>query len=985
MKTNKRNSVLVKNTDASQKKLILLYSGFFAVMALLIYGVFFGLNGRSLVWCADGMSQHCLALAYYGEYLRTILKNIFIEHSFVIPMFDFSIGYGADIVATLHYYAIGDPLNLLAVFFDYKHIEYLYGFIVVARMYLAGLTFSFFMYSKKKDICAVCTGAVAYAFTGFCIYAGVRHPFFITGLVYCPLVLMGIDRVFEGKSPLLYILSLAFAVFTNFYSAYMICIFMVIYAIIVYLFNYMKNGAKFFFATVGKFALFTVNAMLIPMIIFLPQIYNTLAVDRLNADNAVDLFFPPAYYASMLDTITSSKNADQWLVLGFGGITVLSVLFLFVRAKKYKVALVSLAVTVVMMMFPFFGHVLNGFAYVTNRWSWVIALIASAAVVFAYDEMFELSKKERKWLLVAAGLYFVAVYAVLRSRSELTMIMLAVMFAGLVIVLGYESIGINKKWGQRVLSVLVAFCAFTQGMYVYADREGAYVDQFMKTGDVYDYMVLNTASAALKAYGDEEDFYRADVYKKYIYNASLLNDTNSTSSFFSIANPYTSKFLKEIGLNMLFEQQVNNLNNRIIPAWLTGSKYKINGESPMKSGFYTYVDHKYAFVNDIVVNANGQGSSYVRSATTSSVDALSEYELYETEYYMPMGYTYDSTMTRDEYEVLSPVEKQNVLLQTAVVDDVDGLKESAVRTDDVKRYNIFDYAQSTNGIVVENNQITVTDNKAVLSFRIPVQYESEIYAEAIDFDVEFISYYDKVNADLQSKFDYVKEMTGSTAEYKLDPLSERRLNRAEFYYTTPATAQVLINTGLAAQSSFTYYTPKNAFYSGLDTYVVNLGYASSGSEDDILVELTFKDVGVYKFGEFNICYQSLLNTKTDSEKRRENVLENVEITDNENTVKGTITLDETKLLATQIPYSEGWTAIVDGEKAEVLNVNTMFCGLLLEPGEHTVEFKYVTPYAYYALAMTVAGVIMLIVTVLIFRKKEKLIQPVIMQENEEIL
>ncbi len=984
MKKNEKKSVLVKNRDGSQKKLILLYSGFFAVMALLIYGVFFGLNGRSLVWANDGMSQHCLALAYYGEYLRTILKNIFIEHSFVIPMFDFSIGYGADIIATLHYYAIGDPLNLLSVFFDYKHIEYLYGFIVVARMYLAGLTFSLFMYSKKKDVNAVCTGAIAYAFTGFCIYAGVRHPFFITGLVYCPLVLMGIDRVFAGKSPLLYILSLAFAVFANFYSAYMICIFMVIYAIIVYLFNYIKNGVKYFFATVGKFALFTVNAMLIPMIIFLPQIYNTLSVDRLNVDNAVELFYPPAYYASILDTFTSSKNADHWLVLGFGGITVLSVLFLFVRAKKYKVMLVGFAVSVVLMMFPFFGHVLNGFAYVTNRWSWIIALIASAAVVFAYDEMFELSKKERKWFLFAAGLYFVAVYSVLRSRSELTMIMLAVMFAGLVIVLGYESIGINKKWGQRILSVLVAFCAFTQGMYVYADREGSYIDQFMKTGDVYDYMVSNTASAVLKTYGDEEEFYRSDIYKKYIYNASLLNDTNSTSFFFSIANPYMSKFLKEIGLNMLFEQQINNLNNRIILEWLTGSKYKINGESPMKPGFYTYVDHKYAFVNDITVNANGQGSSYVRSATTSGVDAVSTYELYKTDYYMPMGYTYDSVMSRAEYETLSPVEKQNVLLQSAVVDGAEGLKEHNVRFDDVKRYNIFDYAQSTDKILVENNQITVTDKDAILEFDVPMENESEIYAEAINFDVEFISFYDEVNAELQRKIDYVKEVTGSDAEYKLDPLSERRLNRSEFYYTTPATAQVLIKTSLTPENSFTYYTPKNAFYSGLDTYVVNLGYVSAEDRDDITVKLSFKDPGVYKFEEFNICYQSLLNTKLDSENRTADVLENVEIINNENTVKGTISLDETKLLATQIPYSEGWTAIVDGEEAEVLNVNTMFCGLLLEPGEHTVEFNYVTPYAYYAVGMTVAGLVLLVVIFFVYRKKEKQTEVVTTEENEEI-
>ena len=74
---------------STRKKIIFGYSFIFAVMVALVYGFNFFINDRSLVWAADGLSQHCMSLAYYGDYLRTVLQTVFVEHSLDIPMFDF--------------------------------------------------------------------------------------------------------------------------------------------------------------------------------------------------------------------------------------------------------------------------------------------------------------------------------------------------------------------------------------------------------------------------------------------------------------------------------------------------------------------------------------------------------------------------------------------------------------------------------------------------------------------------------------------------------------------------------------------------------------------------------------------------------------------------------------------------------------------------------------------------------------------------------
>ena len=84
-----------------------------------------------------------------------------------------------------------------------------------------------------------------------------------------------------------------------------------------------------------------------------------------------------------------------------------------------------------------------------------------------------------------------------------------------------------------------------------------------------------------------------------------------------------------------------------------------------------------------------------------------------------MGYTYDSVMSRAEYETLSPIEKQNVLLQTAVIDGEFNIDKAEVR-EDVVKYNVFDYASFTSGINIEGNSFIVTDADALIKFKVPV-------------------------------------------------------------------------------------------------------------------------------------------------------------------------------------------------------------------------------------------------------------------------
>lgn len=58
-------------------------------------------------------------------------------------------------------------------------------------------------------------------------------------------------------------------------------------------------------------------------------------------------------------------------------------------------------------------------------------------------------------------------------------------------------------------------------------------------------------------------------------------------------------------------------------------------------------------------------------------------------------------------------------------------------------------------------------------------------------------------------------------------------------------------------------------------------------------------------------------------------------------VSGTVSADEAGVLAITAPYSSGWHCRIDGQEADVLHVNELFPGVVVQPGQHQVEFYYV--------------------------------------------
>lgn len=157
-------------------------------------------------------------------------------------------------------------------------------------------------------------------------------------------------------------------------------------------------------------------------------------------------------------------------------------------------------------------------------------------------------------------------------------------------------------------------------------------------------------------------------------------------------------------------------------------------------------------------------------------------------------------------------------------------------------------------------------------------------------------------------------------------------------------------------------TPEYRWYEGRKDYLLNFAYSSRPLQE---ITLTFQEKGSYTFDDLIVNSQPMEHYTSQINRLKQDYLKNQVFSPNR--ISGSIQLDTSKILCMSVPYSKGWSACVDGNKAELFRVNTIFSGILLEPGEHQVELKYVTPGLGAGILCSLLGVVLLI-GIILYRK-----------------
>lgn len=912
---------MIRNEKQKGVLFLLLFSIAFLGIFLCTYALFF-LNGKSFIWNYDGIKQHFAALVYLGRYYRE-LAGSFLRGDFTLPMFDFSIGMGEDIITTLNFYGLGDPLTLLAAFVPEQKMEVLYDFLVVFRMYLSGLSFAWMCRQHGKRYSAAFIGALIYAFSGYALHVAVKHPFFVIPMIFLPLSVVGLERVLDQKK-LSLLISLVFLTALNgFYFFYMNTVFLVLYAAVHLVCR--KAGAMEWLKSIGRCAAAYAVGISMAAVIFLPTAVSFLTGTRsessVNPGNLLHFNF-----SRYLDMAARAIGAPRitWDYLGLVSLVLPAIVVLFavpLRRRglfrrdgsirpdclsqqsalsrpnslicKNTELKVNVIIWTALMLLPLGGYVLNGFSYVSGRFLYLVAFVYVMGTVEALPVLLSLNKRNIK-ICSVAGLVYGAV--VLMSKDGgfyegFGMIMLAVT---LFLLFSGWFRGLGQGWKLSLLTVVLSLNIIGNGWFLFGAQ--GYVKEFEDAGTAIETLHRapeNESLAGAEEASGTEGFYRVGSSVCTSENAAMVNGNYGVSSYFSMSNPNRIRYLLEMEnggvLDSMFK--IAGMDGRTALLALASVKYYAVPQESSQGG----VPYGFKLVKEFERGRK-------------------RYGLYENENFLPLGITFDQYVCESDVRSMSGLEKQDLMLKTVVLDEeVSGISKVDV-TQQTERKNQWNAE-------LRNVPFTILPDENVEWKGDTVRIKKGGARLTIEWETKEAGEY------------YV-----CLGNYKIKSKERTYCDITMSCHDTEKTIRALKDTW--------------NWYFGREQYLLNMGFIN-WKEQPASCVIKFQSSGTFLKSDLKVYVQSMDRYVDTMAKRREDVLENVAI--EKNRVGGGISVKEKKLLFLSIPYSDGWRADVDGKEAKILRADTAYMALELEPGSHQIELEYTTPFIRLGGGMTVLG------------------------------
>lgn len=973
--TSGNSPLLKKRGRAGQDRRTYLfaYTLLFVVMALLVYS-FYWLAGKTFIWVVDGWDQHFKALVYYAQWLRAGVRSLLFEHRLHFPMWSFSMGQGADVLTTLNYYVMGDPLNLLSVLVPTRWMYHFYDMMMLLRVYLAGLFFSLYCFQMKQQSgFAVLAGALSYAFCDFAVFAGVQHPYFLNPMLYLPLLLIGVEKVLAGNRPYLLVLTVAVAAASNFYFFYILVLLTVLYVVGRLIALYHQQLRKLWVPLL-KIAGASLLGVVLSAAVFLPVVAAFLSDARVAVDSIETLTYSLKEHTSMPAEFLSHTYVSgyTYTALGFSALCLPAVLLLFRQRKAHTLLKVFFVMGLCFLVSPFAGKVFNGFSYPTNRWCFGFAFLISYILVTVWPSFVTLNKRDCRFLFIGLSVYLAVCILVRYSRVAQAFIVLGLLFAMLFLWQRRASMDsrLSDTAMQAIALAATLFSIFNNSFWLNAYSGGNYVARFMDQKNLMEVLTA-TPENAVKAVAKKEnvtDFYRYDC-SNMPWNTDLTQNLSSLQYYWSLSNPQTSAFRLDMNIREYLLYRYHGLDERAALTTLASTRYFLKEEDSKAIVPYGFSKVETRTVNHAVVQNTLDmfaGEKEPDKLAPEDEERMKEkvqkrYTVYRNEYALPLGYTYSGYIDPKAYQAMSSLQKQEALLQGVVLEQPAALC-SAVQPVLTAQTIPFEISEGSDEVTQQGNQFVVTKKNASVTLTLVGLPKSETYLALRGLRYTGTSPYSLYNDD--PTIDPLNRYTQADWEL-LSYNDQKKLKEENRYWQEPASAHIKISTSYQS-SSLPVYTPSYAWYSGRQDFDVNLGYA----EDAVLsIKMTFPQIGRYQFDSMEVVCQPMDSYAEQVEALRQDVLEQVTV-DNDH-VSGSITLKQPKLLCLAIPYSTGWSVTVDGQPAELLQANTMYMALELDAGTHSVELQYHTPLLKTGILITGAGVLLFIVLIVVTEWKKR--------------
>lgn len=401
-------------------KLILL--GAFLIPAVLLAVVYaklgfypFGNKSVLIMDMADQYVEFFASLRYMFDGDNTML-------------FSWSRSMGGNYMGLAAYY-VASPLSFITLFFSLENLPVGIMILTILKIGLSGLTFATYLeygWNKSGGKVKTIVFASCYALMSYAIVYSMC-PMWLDALVLLPLILLGVEKLIDGKKGLLFFVSLACLFISNYYTAYMAGIFTAMYLLYRTLTAFSKEQWKKVAIIYAKFTGNTLMAFGISAPLILSTLKD-LAAGKLSTEQYVpteDYNFQLWSFIERLFGGEYSSITNSGLPAVFCGtiVLVLVILFFFMRKINWKEKL-GAAIILLFMIASFWIVNLDlawhGFRY-PNWFPYRYAFVFSTfMVIIAHRaamefELDELTKKK----LPKTVLAYLAIILILFQYMEL--------------------------------------------------------------------------------------------------------------------------------------------------------------------------------------------------------------------------------------------------------------------------------------------------------------------------------------------------------------------------------------------------------------------------------------------------------------------------------------------------------------------------------------------------------------------------------------
>jgi len=500
--------------------------------------------GSNTIVYSDLMSQ-------YEMFLYELVIRITSGKSLI---YSFSSGLGFSFFATIVNYLMS-PINIIALIFKDNNIHKVMNLIVFIKPVLASLTMCIFLKNKfKTDKWFVSIMSILYAFCGF-FTAYYFNIMWIEAFILLPLVVLGLEKLINKKDTTLYVISLLLILLTNYYEAYMVCIFLVLYFV-----SYSYFNKKLKKDMVIRFIKYSIFAALLGMFILLPMFMILKSTSSLSSSLVMDNYkypfsiidfisahFTGSYstrystvYRGVTDIATNSPNVS----VGIIGL-VLSIMFILNKEidKSIKKTYLPLIGFFILCFFiPYLDVAMHAFKIPNDlpfRYSYMYSFLLIIISTYSFINLDKMPNKNKLIILISTILLSLLLI-IINPLNIRRIIVLLNVFVLLFYATSYYLFTLKDTRTAGI--ILFIFFAIIECI------TNLSVNIVVKTPkELYDYEHLKT-NVELINLVDHTPFYRMDSKVAPANTGSVLG-YNGISTYNSVSNYNISYLNRKLGLD----------------------------------------------------------------------------------------------------------------------------------------------------------------------------------------------------------------------------------------------------------------------------------------------------------------------------------------------------------------------------------------------------------------------------------------------------